>query len=271
METFTVHSIGGIELEFVDFLGDNRLRHKIVYDKNNSDCIYCGEIADSREHVPSKVFLTRPFPDNLGIVPACSKCNKSFSSDEIFLSILIEKLKSRYFYPNYEYSSEVESRINYNKKIVSDIENILQNNDVSYFDDRIQRMLFKLAVGHSVFEISEGYCIEEGTINYSFASDMSFEEIEEFTLPFNISEEPLPEMGSRVYERILIVEYTLQSMENARDFLVAPLILLDWVDVQDCKYSYTCYRFGDEIIVKMVVNEFLYATVVFDLDQEGIY
>lgn len=253
-------------MEFVDFLGDSRLRHKIVYAKNNkSDCIYCGEPADSKEHIPSKVFLTKPYPNNLGIVPACRKCNKSFSGDEVFLSILIEKLKSRYFYPNYEYSQEVETRINYNKKIVNDIEKALQDNDFSNFDNTIQRVLFKLALGHSVFEISEGYCIAEGKINYSFAGNMSYEETEEFTLPFNVTDEPLPEMGSRVYERILFIECTLQDESNSRDRHIAPLILLDWVDVQEFKYSYTCYRFGDEIIIKMVINEFLYAMVVFNL------
>ncbi|GIO70386.1 hypothetical protein [Paenibacillus cookii] len=255
-------------MDFVDFLGDNRLRRKIVYTKGNSDCIYCGEVADSREHIPPKVFLTSPFPDNLGIVPACRQCNKSFSNDEVFLSILIEMLKRRCFYPVCEYSSEVERRMNYNKKIVSDIENVLQDNDASYFDDRIQRVLHKLALGHSVFEISEGYCIEKGTISYSFASKMSLEEIEEFTLPFNITGEPLPEIGSRVYERILIIEHRLQSVENSEMFLVAPLVLLDWVDVQDFRYSYTCYRFANEIIVKMVINEFLYATVAFNLKPD---
>jgi hypothetical protein len=51
-------------------------------------CVYCG-VADlgenSREHVPPKLFLERPFPDNLRVVPSCSACNNSWSADEEYL------------------------------------------------------------------------------------------------------------------------------------------------------------------------------------------
>lgn len=92
-------------MKFVDYYGDDRLRHKIIYNRNSySECVYCGAKADTREHVPSKVFLNKPYPDNLGIVPACFKCNNSFSRDELFLSILIEKLKSKHLGQKYELS-----------------------------------------------------------------------------------------------------------------------------------------------------------------------
>lgn len=258
--------IKGNPMEFVDYLGDNRLRHKIVYDKNSySECIYCGNAANTREHIPSKVFLVKPFPNNLGIVPACQNCNKSFSNDELFLSLLIEIIKSNHYGKGYILPEKSKIRMNYNKKMISDIKRLIENKELDQFNKKISNILFKLAVGHSVYELSEGYCIKNGQINYSFLNRMSTEEINEFILPFDIGGNPLPEVGSRVYERILIVELNLTSIHDSEQKLIAPLLLLDWVDVQDTKYTYTCYKFGNEIIVKIIINDFMYAKVIINV------
>lgn len=108
-------------MKFVDFYGDDRLRHKIIFNRNSySECIYCGQKADTREHVPSKVFLIKPYPNHLAIVPSCFECNNSFSKDELFLSIFIEKLKVNYYGQNYILSEEIKARILKNEKLVKD-------------------------------------------------------------------------------------------------------------------------------------------------------
>ncbi len=255
-------------MKFVDYYGDDRLRHRIIYDKKSySACVYCGERANTREHIPSKVFLSKPYPANLAIVPACLKCNNSFSNDELFLSILIEKLKSKYFGKNYVLSEETERRIDQNEKLVHAIDMAIGNDRIDELNKKISRVLFKLAIGHSVYELSEGYCIEEGTVNYSFLNNLSAEEIEEFSLPFNLNGELFPEVGSRVYERMLFLEVNLANAHDPEQQIIAPLVLLDWVDVQESRYSYTSYRFGNDIVVKMIINEFLYAQVILNVDD----
>ena len=250
-------------MKYVPYLGDNRLSHKIIYDKRRySKCIYCGKTAETREHIPSKVFLAEPYPDNLGIVPACFECNQSFSKDELFLSLLIEILKNRYSDGTHKFDEGTKGRIHYNKTLVKLIKNVIENNNLDQFEQPISRIIFKLAVGHSVFELSEGFCIKSGEINYSFSSSLPEEEIEEFTLPFNIGEEPLPEIGSRVFDRVMVIEMGMISVLYQEQTLRHELILLDWVDVQDAKYTYTCYKFGDKIIVKIIISDFLYAKVV---------
>jgi hypothetical protein len=53
-------------------------------------CIYCGwNDADSKDHFPPKLFLSRPFPPNLKTVPACEKCNKGYSADEEYYRLII--------------------------------------------------------------------------------------------------------------------------------------------------------------------------------------
>jgi len=54
-------------------------------------CIFCGDKADTKDHIPSKNLLEKPYPNNLFTVPSCKRCNNSFSSDEeYFLNVLSE-------------------------------------------------------------------------------------------------------------------------------------------------------------------------------------
>ena len=53
-------------------------------------CAYCGKTTQTRDHVPSRILLDEPFPENLPIVPACLPCNNKASSDEEYLACLVE-------------------------------------------------------------------------------------------------------------------------------------------------------------------------------------
>src|SRR3954452_20896773 len=53
-------------------------------------CIYCHGDTDTREHVPSRILLDEPYPENLPVLPACAECNNSFSLDEQYFACLIE-------------------------------------------------------------------------------------------------------------------------------------------------------------------------------------
>src|SRR5438105_6810660 len=53
-------------------------------------CIYCG--ADKEltvDHVPPKLLLTRPYPENLITVPACFPCNQSFQKDDEYMRTML--------------------------------------------------------------------------------------------------------------------------------------------------------------------------------------
>lgn len=55
-------------------------------------CIYCGAQDNTREHVPSRVLLDKPYPENLPVVGACHPCNNGFSKDEEYVACLIESV-----------------------------------------------------------------------------------------------------------------------------------------------------------------------------------
>jgi hypothetical protein len=240
-----------------------------VYAKNSySECVYCGETADTREHVPSRVFLEKPFPENLPIVPACYTCNNSFSGDELFLSILLERIKLKYIKDNYSCSDRVRKRIEENKIIVDNIDTVLNDNKLEQLNERICNVLTKLAIGHAVYELSVGYpkdddLIVKYDVFYSFSYLMSSKEIEDFTTPYILNEALLPEVGSRGYEKILVLDLKYGGVEDTEKWFKSSLILLDWVNVQQDKYEYTCLLSENEVNVKIVIDNIMFAQVTF--------
>ena len=62
---------------------------------NEKTCIYCGKEADTREHVPARCLLEKPYPANLYTLPSCSKCNKSYSLDEEFFLATLAQIGTR--------------------------------------------------------------------------------------------------------------------------------------------------------------------------------
>lgn len=49
-------------------------------------CIYCGQEANTRDHVPPKCLFPKPRPPMI-TVPACLACNKSYEKDDVLLAI----------------------------------------------------------------------------------------------------------------------------------------------------------------------------------------
>lgn len=65
-------------------------RNKFSDERLDQMCCYYGNFPDTRDHVPSKVLLNDPFPENLPVVPCCNGCNQDFSLDEEYFACVIE-------------------------------------------------------------------------------------------------------------------------------------------------------------------------------------
>ena len=65
-------------------------RHVFVDQRLTGMCVYCGGTPNTRDHVPSIVFLDEPLPRDLPVVDACEKCNNGFSIHEQYLACLLE-------------------------------------------------------------------------------------------------------------------------------------------------------------------------------------
>jgi hypothetical protein len=52
-------------------------------------CIYCNlAVADTVDHIPPKLLLAKPYPDNLLTVPSCFKCNSSFQNHDEYTRVI---------------------------------------------------------------------------------------------------------------------------------------------------------------------------------------
>ncbi len=52
-------------------------------------CIYCNfAVADTVDHIPPKLLLAKPYPDNLLTVPSCLKCNSSFQNHDEYTRVI---------------------------------------------------------------------------------------------------------------------------------------------------------------------------------------
>jgi hypothetical protein len=56
--------------------------------RNTGFCVHCDGADETDDHVPSKVLLDEPYPENLMVCPSCMHCNNQLSVDEVYLACL---------------------------------------------------------------------------------------------------------------------------------------------------------------------------------------
>lgn len=256
------------DFNFNQFWGPEYLKQFVEYSRKGIyRCIYCGSLADTREHVPSKTFLKKPLPSDLPVLPACKKCNNGFSADELYTKTYIECLRAVFLDNNLGHlhvSSDDRKEI---REAKLSIKEALDCKELVY-DGRVGRVLRKLAIGHAVYELSEGYpsFLEKWTpfyTKYIIKSTVSETEWNDLEYAEAMNDKMLPEIGSRVYRNFLVVQVPLGNLEgnSGPNF---NLLLLDWTDIQDGVYRYVAYiDTSDRVVVKMIIMDFLYGEVVF--------
>lgn len=52
---------------------------------NRESCVYCGQQATTRDHLPPKCLLGKTKPANLIVVPSCEKCNNKAGRDDEYV------------------------------------------------------------------------------------------------------------------------------------------------------------------------------------------
>lgn len=164
-------------------------------------CCYCGEWADTVDHVPSKVFLDNPYPENLPVVPCCRKCNEQFSLDEEYVAVLLECVKWQTFAPEQFKREKIRKIIAHNPAILGTVrESVHPLLDGRFSIDpenaRLKKVLTKLITGHLRFEgLDQGF-LHDGLVITLYQDIHSNQEFyRSFHTP--IFSDLLPEVGSR--------------------------------------------------------------------------
>ena len=223
-------------------------------------CIHCGaslgSVQTSRDHVPSKVLLNRPLPENVPVVTICAPCNASFARDEEYVSSLLAAVISGSVDPDSDLFPVAAASIRHSAGLR---ERLLQSRlcqwslwgelAISWRPDieRVNSVVIKNARGHAFYEFGEPFMNSPSSVVWhpigllTPAQRGRFERVPPPTV--------YPEVGSRMMQR-LAGEDPLSH---------------GWLEVQDETYRYTVIQGSrGEVIVRTLIREYLATEVVWE-------
>jgi hypothetical protein len=228
-------------------------------------CIYCGGKDATREHVPSRVFLDAPLPENLSVVGACRSCNNGFSLDEEYVACLVESVIAGSADPEDIKRPNVANILRRTPALRAKIEAakscIDGETQFSIELERVKNVVVKLARGHAAFELSQPCKNEPASVWWGPLALMDEKQREEFESSHVV--EGYGEIGSRGMQRLLVAQFTLQSQSG--ETKAVGLLINDWVEVQEGRYRYHAIDYGDAVKIKLVISEYMACEIVWDL------
>lgn len=215
------------------------------YDERHRDgCTYCGRpSAETRDHVPARVFLDRPLPENLPVVPCCPRCNNRKSVHEQYLACLIDCVVTGSAEPCEQKRPTVKATLERSSGLRADLASRMKSDEsgtaVMQVPLRRTRHILKLlAMGHLKFELAERVVYGSVQLAFSPLHLMSAEQRNEFEQGATGGFATYPEIGSRAFIRMF---------EDAE---------WPWTIVQPGRYRYRVdHDAGPE--VRFVLSEYL--------------
>jgi hypothetical protein len=215
-------------------------------------CVYCGGEYSTDDHVPSKVLLDEPFPDNLPLVPACKDCNTNFSVDEPYLACLLECIIVGSTDPAMMSREKVRriltKRPHFGVQVSAgrtqkDDGTLIWQPDLA----RVRNVIVKLARGHAAYERSEPRFEDPANVAVVPLLTLTTEQRQAFETP--PEEHGWPELGSRAFLRTVVVGWDAYLEDG-------------WQVVQPGRYRYLVAE--GPTTVRMVLSEYLACEVVWE-------
>lgn len=242
---------------------------EFIDSRNKGFCIHCGASIrmeeSSRDHVPTKGLLNRPYPENLPVVEVCRQCNAGFSSDEEYLIAFLGSVLTGSTRPDpvrfrtaagiLNRSHVLRRRIDRSQTIQEtlwDGPEILWQPEL----DRIERVIVKNARGHILYEIGEPTLGQPSHVWSCPIPTMRTQDVAQFENVPSLT--VWPEVGSRKFVRGVL---TFNDHENGQRVYIDD----GWQDVQDAVYRYAVVPLHGQVLVKTVIYEYLATGVAWDV------
>jgi len=227
-------------------------------------CVYCGGPDDTVDHVPSRVFLDKPFPENLPVVPACRSCNNGFSRDEEYVAAVIECVVAGSTEPRNIRRPRIAKALERSPALSALIEQGREERyGITTFSVdtlRIENVLLKLARGHAVFELSTPVSRDPRHFTCKPLASMCPDELDAFDAAD--VDDFYGEVGSRGMQRLQVVKMDLKSPDGRPQSF--GLIVNDWVEVQEGRYRYLATPLRSGIRIKIVISEYLACEAIWE-------
>jgi hypothetical protein len=216
----------------------------------DTQCAYCGKFPDTRDHVPSKILLEKPYPENIPVVPCCLDCNNGFSLDEEYFACLIECLISGTTDLDKISRKSIVKILKRKTKLKARLDNAFINeNGKSQFiiePERIENVILKLAYGHVKFENSDRKYEKPEHLGFVPIDTLTEEELNSF---FAVTQlQKAPEIGSRAMQNMYITQEGI-PVDN-------------WIVVQDGVYQYSVTPTIGNIKVRILIWNYLACEIV---------
>lgn len=211
-------------------------------------CVFCGGAPSTRDHVPSKVFLDDPLPDDLPVVEACVNCNQGFSLDEEYLACFLEAVLAGTADPGKLTRTKIKKALSRNAQLVSRLQASAWVDDICAIiwapeTARVRNVVLKLARGHAAYELSLPQLAEPAAITFQPFLAMSEPNRVAFENAGLGELRGWPEIGSRAFLRACGSEPFSDS--------AGP-----WIEIQPMRYRYAVDQNGS-VLVRMVLSEYL--------------
>ena len=230
-------------------------------------CVHCGRRVGSaditREHVPSRCLLVKPYPEELMTLAACRECNVSFSRDEEYLATLLiavlagstdpERQKTRAAARMFERKPGLSARIEEARTATT---TLLGETEITFWPEmaRVARVVVKNARGHAAYELDRWTAGDPERVEAFPLRSLSEDRYAEFEVgPAGIV--GWPEVGTRMFQRMCMA-----SGSEASD------LWGQWVVVQKGTYRYAVEDRGDGLLVRSVLREYLGTEVYWNED-----
>ncbi|APZ47352.1 hypothetical protein BW723_14145 [Polaribacter reichenbachii] len=215
-----------------------------------NQCAYCGKLPDTRDHVPSKILLGKPYPENLPVVPSCLKCNNGFSLDEEYFACLIECLISGTTNLKGLSNKSIVKTLKRQTKLKIRLDNAFVNeNGESYFKiepERIENVILKLAFGHVKYENSDRQYEKPKHLGFVPIHTLTEEEQNSFLSVTELQQSL--EIGSRAMQNMYITPNGI-PIDN-------------WTVVQEGIYQYCVTSTTENIKVRILIGNYLACEVL---------
>jgi hypothetical protein len=124
----------------------------------NGSCAFCGAASETNDHIPSKVLLDQPYPNDLPGVAACLSCNNGFSLDEEYLACFIECVICGSTDPDALRRQKVQAIMRKKPALATMIEATRRDDGDRLIwvpdRERVRNVVLKLARGHTTYAYS---------------------------------------------------------------------------------------------------------------------
>lgn len=227
---------------------------QLVFDERlKGGCAYCGSEADTRDHVPSRVLLDKPYPPDLPVVGACKKCNNGFSIHERLVACLVDcaacgGTETPRLRPS------VRRMLAEDDRLTMQVELVLRAG-ASWLceQESVGVVLEKLARGHQAFL---EYPVRDALASVRVAArpEMSADDLWDFDqLP---TPELLPEIGTRAFVNLVVAMPAELTSDQPK------LVDGGWNVVQEGRYRYVSVLTRTHTTIRFVIGEYLFCEVV---------